>query len=513
MRVTARLKRANCNPGRVHRKVKHSVPDDSVETVAFAGPESQPTVRDEIQHATFMTNARILADSEEQYRTLFDAIDVGFCIIKMLFDEQGRPQDYRFMASNPAFERHTGLVNALGKTARELVPNLDEFWFRTYGNVAGTGVPARFENHALAMGRWFEVHAVRIGEAKESKVGLLFTDITKRKETEGALQRSEERERARLKNIFMRAPAFMAALRGPSHTYELANLPYYQLIGRQDDFENQSIIGKTVVEVMPEMVEQGFMDLLDHVYRTGESYLGNDTRVVFQLEPDTLPDEHFVDFNLQPLLDEDGAVSGILVHGIDLTKRKRLEQERERFVDDLREASLRQRRFLKEMLSGFTEGRLRLCFTQSEMPSQLPPLSDPIELTVTSLRLLRKQLDAVAEGLRLPKERLSDFLTASHEAGMNAVRHANGGTARIHGDRDTGMIQVWISDNGPGIAEDMIHRAVEQGFTTGGFGQGFFYMQSCTDRLYLLSVANTGTTVVLEMDRTPPMPAWLNFDD
>ena len=419
----------------------------------------------------------------------------------------------RFLASNPAFERHTGLVNALGKTARELVPDLDDFWFRTYGSVALTGEPMRFESHAAAMERWFEVYAVRIGEASERKVGLLFTNITKRKEAEEAVQRSEERERTRLMNIFMRAPAFMAALRGPNHTFELANLPYYQLIGRQEDFAEQGIIGKSVVMVLPEMVEQGFIDLLDNVYRTGESFTGNDTRVVFQLSPDSPPDEHFVDFNFQPLFDEEGVVSGILVHGIDLTKRKHLEQEREQLVDDLREASLRQRRFLKDMLAGFTEGRLRLCFIPSEMPLPLSPLSDIIDLIPTTLRFLRKRIEAVAEGLMLPKERLLDYLTAVHEAAMNAVRHGNGGVARIHGDRDTGTIQVWISDNGPGIAEEMIHRAVEQGFTTGGFGQGFFYMQSCADRLYLLSLSGRGTTVVLEIDRTVPVPAWFKSLD
>jgi serine/threonine-protein kinase RsbT len=162
------------------------------------------------------------------------------------------------------------------------------------------------------------------------------------------------------------------------------------------------------------------------------------------------------------------------------------------------------------MLSGFTEGRLRLCFVEEEMPDRLPPLSDVAVLSASSLRLLRKQLEAVAEGLHYPKERLSDLLTATHEAAMNAVRHGGGGTARIHGSRETGAIQVWIEDHGPGIAEERIHRAVEQGWTTGGFGQGFFYMQSCVDRLYLLSVPSEGTTVLLEMDRTPPNPRWLS---
>jgi PAS domain S-box-containing protein len=217
-----------------------------------------------------------------------------------------------------------------------------------------------------------------------------------------------------------------------------------------------------------------------------------------------------------PIFEGEGAdrrFKGYIGSCVDITEKKQSEIEREQLVAELRKASLRQRRFLKEMLSGFTEGRLRLCFADSELPDPLPPQSDPLELTSDSLRLLRKRLEAVAEGLKLPKERLADLLTACHEAGMNAVRHAGGGTARIHGSPESGVIQVWVVDQGPGIAEEMIHRAVEQGFTTGGFGQGFFYMQSCADRLYLLSVANSGTTAVLEMDRMPPNPAWLTDKD
>jgi PAS domain S-box-containing protein len=456
-----------------------------------------------------------LAENETQYRALFDAIDVGFCIFEMLFDKQGKPHDYRFVKCNPAFERHTGLVDAVGKTARELVPSLDDFWFQTYGDVASTGKSIRFENHAPAMERWFEVHAVRVGSAEEGLVGLVFNDITERKNTLAALRErdeqirtAEERERIRLTNIFMRAPAFMTALRGPNHIYELANLPYYQLIGKQNQFSAQGIIGKTVAEVIPEMVEQGFIALLDQVYQTGQAFVGKDTPVAFQVDPQGPLDQHFVDFTFQPLFDEQGTVSGILVHGVDLTERRRLEHEREQLVHDLRESSVRQRRFLKEMLAGFTEGRLHLCFTESELPVSLTPLSDAIKLSATTLRHLRKQIETSTKQFLFTPKRVADFLTASHEAAMNAVRHGGGGTARIYGEHSTGTLQVWISDDGPGIAEDMIHRAVERGFTTGGFGQGFFYMQSCTDRLYLFSVAGKGTTAVLEMDRKPLEPIW-----
>ncbi|HYO74663.1 MAG TPA: PAS domain S-box protein, partial [Archangium sp.] len=89
-----------------------------------------------------------LHTSQRRYRTLFESIDEGFCLIQMLFDEHGQPIDYRFLETNAAFESHTGLTNAVGRTALELVPGLDASWFRRYGNVALTGESLRFETHA-----------------------------------------------------------------------------------------------------------------------------------------------------------------------------------------------------------------------------------------------------------------------------------------------------------------------------------------------------------------------------
>jgi PAS domain S-box-containing protein len=134
-----------------------------------------------------------LRESEEKYRTLFNSIDEGFCICEMLVDENGKPYDYRWLEINPMFELHTGLKNPVGKTALQLIPNLEQHWVDIYGKVALTGEPVRFTQGSEVMGRWFDVYSFRVGQPEKHQFAILFTDITVRKRTETALLESQER--------------------------------------------------------------------------------------------------------------------------------------------------------------------------------------------------------------------------------------------------------------------------------------------------------------------------------
>src|SRR5205823_2017424 len=112
-------------------------------------------VRLQTQAATLLQNQQRfssfmeqLQHSELRYRTLFNSIDEGYCIIEMLFDAAGQPVDYRFLEINPAFEKQTGLKNAQGKLMRDLAPQHEAHWFQIYGRIAQTGQPERFEARA-----------------------------------------------------------------------------------------------------------------------------------------------------------------------------------------------------------------------------------------------------------------------------------------------------------------------------------------------------------------------------
>lgn len=151
--------------------------------------------------------------SEIQYRALFDAIDEGFCIIEVLFDDNGAAQDYRFIEVNAAFERQTGLRDAVGRRMRALAPDHEAYWFEVYGRIAATGEAKRFEHHAAALGYWYEVYAFRVGRPEERRVAILFKDISARKATELSLKESEERLRLLLAELQHRVRNTMAVVR------------------------------------------------------------------------------------------------------------------------------------------------------------------------------------------------------------------------------------------------------------------------------------------------------------
>jgi PAS domain S-box-containing protein len=141
-------------------------------------------------------NARLaVAESERRYRTLFESIDEGFCVVQMIYDDANKPFDCRFIEVNPAFETQAGLKDAVGRTLRELVPSIEPRWFETFGQVARTGEPIRFVDFSMSLGRWFDIDALRIGEPEQQRVAVLFTDITNRKQAEQKLRESEERLR------------------------------------------------------------------------------------------------------------------------------------------------------------------------------------------------------------------------------------------------------------------------------------------------------------------------------
>ncbi|WP_158635404.1 ATP-binding protein [Pseudomonas duriflava] len=134
-----------------------------------------------------------------------------------------------------------------------------------------------------------------------------------------------------LRQLFERAPGFIAVLRGPNHVFELVNAAYQQLIGYRDVHQKPARLA------LPEVEGQGFFELLDQVYRTGEAFVGKQNAIQLQRQPGAPFEERFVDFVYQPLTNAEGQITGVFCQGSDVTERVQAEQALRQITETLEE--------------------------------------------------------------------------------------------------------------------------------------------------------------------------------
>ena len=134
-------------------------------------------------------NEEALRESEERWRGLFTAMQEGFALHEIICDAQGRPQDYRYLEVNPAFERMTGIPRHrwIGHTVREVLPRVEERWIRDFGEVALTGVARTFEDYIAELDQHYEVLAY---SPKRGLFAVVALDVTQRKRAEVEVERN-----------------------------------------------------------------------------------------------------------------------------------------------------------------------------------------------------------------------------------------------------------------------------------------------------------------------------------
>ena len=249
-------------------------------------------------------------EGEEKYHRLFNSIDQGYCTLEVLF-EGDRCVDYRYLETNPAFERQSGLTNVVGKTIRELAPDIEPKWFDYYGSVARTGEPIRLEEESKALNKWFEVYAVKLGRADDNLVGVYFTDITTRKNAEKSIRQRENN----LRNTILQAPVAMAILRGPTFVVDVANDAMFELWGRsKEELQNKSIF-----EALPEAKNQGYEELLTRVFTTGDRFSAQG--IPINLPRNSEIKTIYINLLYEAFREVDGTVSGVIGVATDVTEQ------------------------------------------------------------------------------------------------------------------------------------------------------------------------------------------------
>lgn len=229
------------------------------------------------------------ATVSNEYEHLLQSLDEAFCIIEMIYDEKGNPVDYLFQEINPAFEKQVDLKNVTGRTMRELIPDHEEHWFETYGKVALTGEPIRFQYKAAKIDNtWLDLYAFRLGDHNSRRVAVLFHNITDRKLAEEQMKQAkaelEENARKRQEQL-KESNALLQTVFDTTSQAVAVFRALYDESGEVNDFRfvkvnkvllelymDQNPLGKTYLETSRHGVKMGIYDALKKVVKTGKPF-------------------------------------------------------------------------------------------------------------------------------------------------------------------------------------------------------------------------------------------------
>ena len=175
-------------------------------------------------------------------------------------------------------------------------------------------MPLTMTRHGYPEETWWSFSYSPVFDEAGAVAGMLNVAAEVTGQVLNELRSAGEREQQRL--MLMQMPGFAALLSGPEHRFEYVNDAYREIAG------DRAFFGRSVKDVFPEIADQGFYELLDRVYATGEPY----TARAWPITLDRVDGERFIDFLYQPIRDGGGCVTGIFVGGYDVTEQVRSAQ-------------------------------------------------------------------------------------------------------------------------------------------------------------------------------------------
>ena len=244
--------------------------------------------------------------------------------------------------SDPESESHQALQNSLKRVVESGVRDElalirydialptggyeERYWSATHTPLMDEGRVAYILQHTVDV---TELQRLRTMAAEAGDHVRDATGVFQRAHAVQEANQSLSQETQRLRTLFEQAPGFVAVLSGPEHTFQMANAAYRRLVAGRE------IIGKPVVDALPEVVEQGFVTLLEQVRTSGEAYIGRGVRVLLESEEGSM-EERFLDFIYQPINSGAGSeASGVFVQGHDVTEQRRAEDRQQLLIHEL----------------------------------------------------------------------------------------------------------------------------------------------------------------------------------
>lgn len=351
----------------------------------------------------------------EKYRSLFESLDVGFCVVELDLDDDHKPVDYHFIEANPAFERQTGLRDVVGRSVRSLLPSYDEHGIQVYADVATSRSPIRFERYVAPLGSWFEAFAFPTGHLEERRVAILFNDITERRRLEQSLRDNEER------------------LKGLNESLEARVVERSKELARAQDALRQSQKLESIGQLTGG-VAHDFNNLLMAIMSS------------LSLLEKRLPGDPAI----QRLIDNarQGAERGAA-----LTQRMLAFARRQ----DLSPATLDVSKLVGEMVQLVERTIGPEWPLDIRIPASIPPVvADANQLEMAILNLAVNARDAMPSG--------GQIVISAEERSFASGEFA--------GLRDGAYIGLSVIDTGVGMDAETLERATEPFFTTKGIGKG-----------------------------------------
>lgn len=304
-------------------------------------------------------------------------------------------------------------------------------------------------------------------------------------------------EMNKFKTLFEQAPGFVAALSGADHRFIMANAAYRSLVGERE------LIGRTAAEVLPEVADQGFFDLLDGVFTSGNAYVGDREKIALERHDGDIS-ERFLDFVYQPIFTPEGTISGIFVQGHDVTDAVEAADRQALLINELNHRvkntlaivqglamqSFRQldnsgeaRATFEARLTALAAAHSLLTESNWESSKLLDTLRNSVEATVGE-EADRFEFDG--PDFLLPPQAAVSLAMAVHELSTNALKYgalsSPEGRVRIEWtlEEDAGdclLTLEWSESGGPPVQEPerkgfgtrLIQSGLSSEFASGGF--------------------------------------------